>query len=361
MKILPLILSLFLPVIGTGAPFTRTIAGTGQKGHDPGGRAALETAIDNPFGVTRGPDGLIYVCEYKGHCIRRIEKDGTLTIIAGKPGQNGYSGDGGPAHEARLFDPHEIRFDSQGRLYMSDTSNHVVRRIDDGIISTVAGTGEAGFTGDEGPATEAKLNKPISIQIDRGDNLYICDIGNHRVRVVSADDGRIRTLSGTGKRELPEDGGKFRDQPLKGPRTLDFDSEGNVWLALRDGNALYKLDLAKGTLHHIAGTGKKGFKGNGGPAKDAQLAGPKGLSVGPDGNVYLADTESQSIRRINLSKQPAIIELVCGTGKNHDGPDGDPLKCGLARPHGVYVEKDGSILIGDSENHRVRRLSLSAD
>ncbi len=359
MKPLPLILSLFVPLLAAAAPRTETIAGTGEKGHDPGGSAALETAIDNPFGVIRGPDGLIYVCEYKGHCIRRIEKDGTLTNVAGKPGEAGYSGDGGKATGAKLNDPHEIRFDSKGRLYISDTSNHVVRRVEDGIISTVAGTGEKGFSGDGGAATEAKLNKPIAIQVDGKDNLYICDIGNQRVRVVSAEEGTIRTLAGNGKRELPEDGRKFRNQPLKGPRTLDFDEDGNVWLALRDGNSLYKLDLAKGTLQHIAGNGKKGFRGNGGPAKEAQLAGPKGLAIGPDDNVYLADTESHSIRRINLSANPPIIELVCGTGQKHDGPDGDPLECGLARPHGVYIEEDGTILIGDSENHRVRRLLRS--
>ncbi|MEM0897316.1 MAG: hypothetical protein AAGJ79_10550, partial [Verrucomicrobiota bacterium] len=314
---------LFSPALSLAAPSVKSIAGTGEKGHDPGGNPATETAIDNPFGITRGPDGLLYFCEYKGDCIRRLEKDGTTTVIAGRPGTTGYSGDGGTAVNATLNRPHEIRFDSKGRMYVSDTSNHVVRRIANGKIETVAGTGKAGFSGDDGPATSAKLKLPISIQLDAEDNLYICDIGNQRIRVVSKD-GVIKTLAGNGKRELPEDGAAFSSQPLKGPRTIDFDRNGDLWVVLREGNSVYRLDMEAKTLHHVAGTGKKGFTGNGGPAKAATLSGPKGISIAPNGNIYLADTESHTIRRIDLSKSPPTMELVCGTGNKKDGPDGDP-------------------------------------
>ena len=125
-----------------------------------------------------------------------------------------------------------------------------------------------------------------------------------------------------------------------------------LWLALREGNAVYKLDLKAGTLHHVAGNGQKGFTGHGGAARQATLSGPKGLSIGPDGNVYLADTESHSIRMIDVKK--GTLELIAGTGERGDGPDGDPLRCKMARPHGVFVDADGSILVGDSEAQRVR-------
>ncbi len=131
-------------------------------------------------------------------------------------------------------------------------------------------------------------------------------------------------------------------------------ANGDLWLALREGNAVYRVDMKKGQLHHKAGTGKKGFTGNGGPAKEATLSGPKGISIGPDGNVWLADTESHSIRMLNI--ETGYLELIAGTGKRGDGPDGNALQCEFARPHGIFVSKNGSVYIGDSENHRVRRL-----
>jgi streptogramin lyase len=139
-----------------------------------------------------------------------------------------------------------------------------------------------------------------------------------------------------------------------GALDLEVDPDGNMWLALREGNAVYKLDMKMGTVHHMAGTGKKGFTGNGGPARDATLSGPKGLSVAPNGNVYLADTESHSIRMIDVAK--ATIELIAGTGEKGDGPEGEPLKCKMLRPHGIFVDTDGTVFVGDTETHRVRMI-----
>jgi sugar lactone lactonase YvrE len=133
---------------------------------------------------------------------------------------------------------------------------------------------------------------------------------------------------------------------------MDFDADGNLWLVTREGNQVFKFDLKAGTIHHVAGTGKKGFTGNGGPAKDATLSGPKGIAVAPNGNVYLADTESHSVRMIDMKK--GTLELIAGTGEKGDGPEGDPLKCKMARLHGIFVDADGSVFIGDSEAHRVR-------
>ena len=329
----------------------KTIAGTGKAGTKDG--PALTAELNNPFGVIRGPDGALWFCEYDGHTVRRLDVQGQITTVVGN-GKADYSGDGGAPLSASLNKPHEIRFDRAGQLYIADMLNHAIRRVDlqSGVITTIAGTGEAGFSGDGGPAAKAQLRQPHSIQFGPDGRLFICDIGNHRVRVVDPTSGVIRTLAGTGERGSTPDGARFADSPLNGPRTLDFDRAGNLWLALREGNQVFKLDLAAGTIHHVAGTGAKGFTGNGGPAKEATLSGPKGISVAPDGKVYLADTESHSIRMIDL--KTGRLELITGTGAKADGPDGDPLRCGLARPHGVFVDADGALYIGDSENHRIR-------
>lgn len=335
------------------AATTATIAGTGTTGYSGDNGPATKAQLGNPYGVVRGPDGALYVCEVDNHVIRRIAPDGVITSVAGN-GQRGYSGDGGPATRAKLNEPYEVRFDRAGNLLFVEMKNHVVRRVETktGLVTTLVGTGKPGFSGDDGPAAKAQLDQPHSIQLDAADNLYICDIANHRVRRVDAKTGVITTFAGTGSRAATPDGAKISGTPLNGPRALDFDPVGNLWLALREGNAVYKFDLAAGTIQHVAGTGKKGFTGNGGPAKEATLSGPKGLSIGPDGNVYLADTESHSIRMIDVKR--GTLELIAGTGERGDGPDGKPLQCKMARPHGVFVESDGSVLVGDSEAHRVR-------
>jgi streptogramin lyase len=331
-----------------------TFAGTGRPGFAADdGVPATAAQLNNPFGIVRGPDGALYVCDTGNHAIRAVRPDGTPVTIAGA-GKPGYAGDGGPALEAFLNEPYEIRFDRSGNIVFVEMRNHLVRRIDarTGIISALAGTGRPGFSGDDGPATKAQLNQPHSIQFDRDGHLYVCDIGNHRIRKVDAKTGAITTFAGTGDRKPTPDGAPFATAPLNGPRAIDFDRDGDMYLALREGNAVYRLNMKNGTIHHVAGTGRKGFTGHGGPAKLATLSGPKGLAIGPDGNVYLADTESHSIRMINL--KAGTLDLIAGTGQAADGPDGDPLKCSFARPHGVFVDRDGAIYVGDSENHRIR-------
>ena len=352
---------LFLSVLGMGRDVyaagvrIATVAGTGMAGDSGDGGRATAAALNNPYGLTRGPDGSLYICDMGNHRIRRISRDGIITTVAGT-GARGYSGDGGPALKAELNEPYEVRFDRDGNMFFVEMRNAVVRRVDGktGVISTVAGTGREGFSGDGGPATKAALRQPHSIQFDPAGHLYICDIGNHRIRRVSRENGTISTFAGTGERLPTPDGAKFAAAPLNGPRAIDFDKDGSLWLALREGNAVYRLDLASGVVRHLAGTGKSGFTGNGGPAREAALSGPKGLSVGPDGNVYFTDTESHSVRMIDVRK--GTVELVAGTGERGDGPEGDPLACRLSRPHGVFVDADGTVLIGDSENHRVRMI-----
>lgn len=334
----------------------KSIAGTGQPGYSGDGGQAAKAQLNNPFGVVVGPDGAIYFCDTMNHVIRRITQSGIISTVAGS-GSKGYSGDGSVGTKAELNEPYEVRFDRQGNLFFVERMNHVVRRVDrrTQIISTVGGIGKPGFSGDGGAANQAAMNQPHSIQFDGKGDLYICDILNHRIRKVEMKTGVITTFAGTGEKKPTPDGAKIAGVSLNGPRAIDFDRQGNLWLALREGNAVYKLDMKAGTIHHIAGTGKQGFTGNGGPAKLATLSGPKGLSIAPNGNVYLADTESHTIRMIDLQKM--TVELIAGTGEKGNGSDGDSLMCAMARPHGVFVDKNGRIFIGDSEAHRIRVLA----
>jgi len=328
-------------------------AGNGTKGCSGDGGPATEAQLNFPTGISRGPDGALYICDTGNHRIRKVARDGIINTVAGT-GVGGWNGDGGPAIAAKLNEPYEVRFDSAGNIFWVERLNHAVRKLDPktGIISTIAGTGTAGFSGDGGAAVRAQLNEAHSIGFDKADNLYICDVKNHRIRKVDARTGKISTCAGTGERKPTPDGADLLTAPLNGPRALDFDQAGQLWVALREGNAIYSLDLNSAKVHHEAGTGKKGFTGNDGPAKDAALSGPKGLAVTPSGKVYFADTESHTIRMID--PRTKTIHLIAGTGSAGDGLESDPLKCQLNRPHGIYVDKDGSIFIGDSDAQRVR-------
>lgn len=353
MKTLALFFTAAALALSSASGTVSTFAGTGAKGFSGDGGPASAAQLNNPFAVSRGPDGALYVCDVDNHRIRRIAADGTISTFAGN-GTRGYSGDGGPATQAALNEPYEMAWDRAGSLYFVERLNHLVRRVDakTGVISTVAGSGKAGFGGDGGPARDAQFNQPHSLAFDAAGDLYICDILNHRIRKIDMKTGTIATWSGTGEKKTAADGAPITGSPLHGPRAIAFAPDGKLWLALREGNAVLQLDPQANTIKRVAGTGKSGFTGNGGPALQATLSGPKCVSLDAAGNVYLADTESHSIRFIDVKK--GTLELLVGTGAKADGPDGDPLKCQLNRPHGVFVDKDGSVFIGDSENHRVR-------
>ena len=310
--------------VAVPAAIVTTLIGDGTPGFS-------DNQVNNPYGLVTGPDGGLYFCDLDNQRIRRLDlTTKRVTTIAGD-GQKAWRGDGGPAPEASLNMPHELRFDPNGDLFIAERDNHVIRRVDmkTGLISTVAGTGKPGFSGDGGPATAAQLNQPHSIYFDTDGTLLICDIGNNRIRRLRA--GKIETWSVTGA-------------ALRGPRTLALAPNGDLYLTLREGNAIYRIDARTNALHHVAGTGEQGHSGDGGPAQQAKLAGPKGLALDPAGALYLADTESHTIRRIDL--QSGMITTVLDK---------------LRRPHGVHFA-GGVLYVADSESHKILAVTgLTAD
>jgi DNA-binding beta-propeller fold protein YncE len=332
-------------------PSVSTLIGTGSAGYS-------EQQVNNPYGLVIGPDGAMYFCDLDNQRIRRLDMRTRRTTTTAGNGQKAYTGDGTAATDASLNMPHEIQFDAAGHLYIAERDNHVVRKVEakTGIISTFAGTGRPGFSGDGGAATAAALRQPHSIAVDPiRRRLLICDIGNHRIRQVDFATGVIETFGGTGERQPTPDGAPLEGAPLNGPRTIAFDRAGNLYLALREGNAIYRIDARSSIIHHVAGTGEQGYSGDGGPARAAKLAGPKGLAWS-QGTLYVADTENHMIRGIDL--KTGIIRTVLGTGRRGDGPEPEPLECALSRPHGVLVDARGVLYVADSEAHRIRMVSV---
>jgi DNA-binding beta-propeller fold protein YncE len=323
-----------------------TLIGTGSPGQS-------DRDVNNPYGLVIGPDGALYFCDLDNQRIRRLDLRSHRTTTVAGSGQRGYSGDGDAATAAALNMPHEIQFDAAGNMYVAERDNHVIRKVDmkRGLISSLAGTGVAGFSGDGGPASTAQLRQPHSIAIAPGNRLLVCDVGNHRIRRVDLATGTIDTYAGTGERLPTPDGAPVAGTPLNGPRTMVFDENGDVYLALREGNAIYRIAAKTATIHRVAGTGEAGYSGDGGPARSARLAGPKGLAYGRD-RLYLADTENHVVRCIRIST--GIITTVLGTGQRGDGPEPDPLQCKLSRPHGLFIDAAGTLYVGDSEAHRIR-------
>jgi sugar lactone lactonase YvrE len=274
--------------------------------------------------------------------VRRLYlRSGKLPAVAGN-GKSGYSGDGGPATEASLNEPYEIAFDAVGNMYFVEMKNNIIRRVDRKTrrISTIAGTGEAGFSGDNGPAVKAQMRQPHSIAFDAQGRLLVCDIANNRIRRIDLKSGLIETIF-EGK----------KGTPTNGPRAIAIGDGPNLYVAFREGNSVYRLNSSTGELTHLAGTGEKGYTGDKGPAVKATLSGPKGIALSQSA-LFIADTESHTIRKISL--KTGVIETIAGTGERGDGPEGDPLKCKMNRPHGVFIGKDGVVYVGDSEAHRVR-------
>ena len=331
-----------------------TIAGTGEESYGGDNGPAVAAQLDFPAAVVVDVAGNLYIVDSGNHRIRRVDSAGMITTIAGT-GQLGYSGDGAPAVSAQMLFPTGIEVDVAGNLYIADTDNHRIRRVDrSGTITTIAGTGEQGYSGDNGPAVEAQLAYPQRVAVDGNGNLYIADWGNNRIRRVDAN-GTITTIAGTGGSGFSGDGGPAVAAQLKLPQGVAVDGTGNLYIADTDNHRIRQV-VPSGTITTIAGTGGSGYSGDGGPAAVAQLNSPSGVAVDGAGNLYIADTENHRIRRMNSS---GTITTVAGTGMGFSGDGGPAIAAQLNTPAGVAVDGAGNVYIADYYNRRIRRVDAS--
>ncbi len=321
-----------------------------------GAASALAARLNTPFGVDCDATGNLFFVELTGQRVCRIDPQGQLTLIAGD-GKKGYAGDGGPAVQAQFNGLHNLSISPQGDIYLADTWNQVVRKIDPktGLITTIAGTGEKGFSGDGGPAVQAKFGGIYCVTISPdGEKLYLADLDNRRIRVVDLQTGTVETAAGNGKAGVPKNNMPARDQPLVDPRAVMADKAGRVYLLERGGHALRVVD-EQGQITTVVGTGKLGHTGDGGPAIEATLSGPKHLCLDRDGTVLIADTDNHTIRRYD--PQTGQIDRVAGTGKvGTAGVGGPPAQVELNQPHGIFLHPTGDLYITDSHNHRILKV-----
>jgi len=335
-----------------------TIAGSGKTGTVEKQGDALASAISNPFGIEPDSQGRLIIASFDQHVIYRLSADRKRIEVIGGNATEGLSGKTGDlATNVAMNQPHEVRVDSHDNMFVADTRNNRVGLIEpNGKWQAVAGTGATGYSGDGGPAAAATMNQAYSIAVD-GSELFIADLMNHCIRKVDLNSGVITTICGNGKKGRPVDGALATDQQLEGPRSLAIDKQ-NLWIVLREGNSVWRIDRSTGHIYHVAGSGKKGFEGDEGDAKLCKLNGPKGAAVQPGVALYIADTENHAIRMVDLKTN--LITTIAGSPKGQSGFNGDgdqPATRLLKRPHGVCWLPTGELLIGDSENHRVRVLT----
>ena len=302
--------------------------------------------LNNPFGLTFDNQGNAYIAEYEGGRIFKLDKGGKLVQFSGN-GKKGFAGDGKQVRLGVYNGMHNLAWSSDEILYISDTHNHLVRKIDlkTNLISTFAGIPNSkGFSGDGGLASEAKLNTPISITLTPDEKtILISDISNLRIRAVDLESGIIRTVAGNGKRGKPIDNMPATAQPLIGPRAAIMDNSGNLFILERNGNAL-RVVRPNGKIQTLAGTGKTGNQD--GPALKSTFNGPKHLCFDKNGNIIIADDKNQLIRLYNQKSK--LVSTILG-GKAIP-------RTVLNRPHGVALAPDGAIWVCDSGNNRILTL-----
>ena len=331
----------------------QTYVGTGEAGYAGDGGLALQAACSEPFMCDFDSAGNLFYTEAKNHIVRRVDKStGVVTTVAGT-GESGYSGDGGPATQATMQEPYSLQVDGNGDIYIVDRLNAVVRKVDaaTGIISTVAGTGEVGYSGDEGPGDKSMLREPNDCFLDGKGGLLIADIQDQRIRRLDLASGIISTFAGNGEKERSGDGKPALEASFLGSRAVCMDSKGNTYIAEREGNGVRKID-ASGTMSTVAGTGERGYEGDGGPALTATWGSPKALRCDAQNNVVVVDTENHAIRLIHADT--GIVTTIAGGRLGGEGDGGPATEAAMDRPHGCGIDADGNIFVADSNNHRVR-------
>ena len=326
-----------------------TYAGTGERGFSGDGGPAAEARLDAPSGVAADGSGNVYFADQYNLRIRKVDSAGVITTVAGST-VSGFSGDGGPAVEAGLGSPYGVTTDGLGNVYIANRADHRIRKVDSaGVITTIAGSGLWGLSGDGGSATEARLAAPYSVAADTSGNVYIADSSNHRIRKVDSA-GLITTLAGSGDNG---DGGPAVEARLFGPLGVAADGSGNIYIADEDDSRIRKVNSA-GVITTVAGTGQLGFSGDGGPAVEAQLYWPSGVAADGLGNVYIADQYNHRIRKVDSA---GLITTLAGSGeRGFSGDSGPAAEAQLNLPGGVALDTLGNVYIADTHNHRIRKV-----
>ena len=323
------------------------------RGDGGDGGPAIAAKLNDEGGVAADAAGSVYVADAGNHRVRKVDSSGIITTIAGTGG-SGFSGDGGLAAAARLNFPVGVAVDAAGSVYVADTWNHRVRKVDAaGIITTIAGKGLPGDGGDGGPATETRINNPVGVAVDGAGNLFVAETGSNRVRKVDAA-GIITTIAGTGEPIDAWAGGPSDQARFLFPSAIALDGAGNLFFV--DAMRIWKLD-SSGIITVLAGTGESGFGGDGGPAIEARLRSLGGVAVDAAGNVYVVDTGNRRLRKIDTA---GTITTVAGTGESgFDGDRGPAIEARLRPLGGVAVDAAGNVYVVDTGNHRLRKIDTA--
>lgn len=390
-----------------------TVAGIGEPGRSGDGGVAVAAFLNEPKHVTIDSHGNLFIADSENHSVRRIDRiTGLITTVAGStqetpalaqmgigtrrgelessdPLAEGevtashlfaqqadlsgtvryvvnsgavakrFGGDGSPAVEALLNFPTAVAVDRAGHLYIADTMNHRVRRVDaiNGVITTVAGTGHPQYAGDGGAATAATLNEPAALVIGQKGLLYIADQSNNRVRAVDFITGLIRTIAGTGSTTYNGDGIPATEASLAGPSGLALDSEGTLYIADTFNGRIRAIDPVTGLIRTVVGDGGEyRYQGPSEPASTG-LSRPSGIALDSQGNVYITDSDNHLVRRWN--RMTGRLERVAGQGiAQYGGDGGSPLDASLSYPFGIVVDQCGHLLVADTFNHRIREVIL---
>ncbi|WP_078897107.1 NHL repeat-containing protein [Streptomyces rimosus] len=343
--------------VGLSDGVIATVAGTGAAGYLSDGGPAPLTKLHLPLGLAVDKQGNLYIADRYNHRVRKVTPDGIITTIAGN-GQAGYVSDGGPAIATKLNEPIDVDVDDAGNVYIADGANHRVRKVTPaGTITTVAGTGEGGYVSDGGPAIATKINYPHGIAVDREENLYFSEWSNHRVRKVTPT-GTITTIAGNGQAGYVSDGGPATSTKLYHPSGLTVDSEGNLYIADFLNHRVRKVTPV-GIITTVAGNGTPGYISDGGPATATSISHAHGLALDAAGNLYIGDSGNHRVRRVSAS---GTITTVAGNGIAGYIDDGGPAAATrLYNPVGVALDAAGNLYIGDYGNHRVRGVTAVAD
>lgn len=332
-----------------------TIAGNGSGGFNGDENPALQAKLSSPYDVAVRKDGSYYIMDHGNSRVRLVDPLGVIHTVAGA-GKDGFNGDNIPATEAQLNRPYGLCLDADENLYIADTYNNRIRKVDsNGIITTIAGTGDGGFGGDGGPALKAQFNTPFGIFIDQTGTLYIADTGNHRVRMVTRE-GIITTLAGNGEVGFTGDGSPAIACRLNNPLSVYTDAAKNVFIADAGSHVIRKIG-ASGLISTVAGNGQPGHSGDGGPATQARLHKPSGITKDKEGNLLITDAENHVIRLVN---QFGTISSYAGSGEEGYSEDGvSPGQAKFKRPSRVFVTANDDAYVADMHNHRVRLITSS--